>query len=586
MHPQLLRSRSESSIGETVEALLGDPKNPDNPLSFAYSQQIDESERFPEEAIRWLYEHQLSRHFVPKEVGGAFHSFVELAELIRVLSRRDLTSSIAFSTLFWSFLTWMDGTDDQKRWLADYMLHRHGAMCLAYSEKDHGSDLLAGATIAERTPDGFNVTGEKWPINRATVSGLCFLLATTDRSAGPRGLSLFMVDKSELDAKRYSNLPKILTHGIRGSDVSGIKFDRCRIPSRSLLGREGMGLEIALRGFQITRALCAAFSLGAGDTALRTTLEFALHRRLYKELVIDIPHATKVISDAFLDLLICDCVTSSGLRALQVVPEQGSVWSAVVKYFVPTTIEAMIQNLSVVMGARYYMREEHEWGTFQRLLRDAAIISVFDGSTVVNLHALLLQFRQLARRRAESGDQEARLERIYRLDSDAGVFNGQKLSLASRQANDALDGVELTLKRLRSQAATNPADGQELDGILKVGERLLREIAAHQREFSETKFEHGHRQSAAAFQAARRYCGLHAAASCLQIWAWNRTGDGSFFSRGRWLVPALSRLFETQLNIHDGQDAEAPLPELLDELRRLHSENRMFSISACRLGSH
>ena len=83
-------------------------------------------------------------------------------------------------------------------------------MCLAYSERDHGADLAASDTVARRTADGFEITGEKWPINRATVGGLCFVLATTDPSAGPRGLSLFMLDKSELDPKRYSNFPKIL----------------------------------------------------------------------------------------------------------------------------------------------------------------------------------------------------------------------------------------------------------------------------------------------------------------------------------------------------------------------------------------
>lgn len=572
------------SLVATIEAQLGDPKNPDSPLSFAYSQKIDESEAFPEEAIHWLYDHQINRHFVPEELGGSFRSFVELADIIRVLSRRDLTSSIAFSTLFWSFLTWMAGTDEQKRWLADYILRHHGAMCLAYSERDHGSDLIAGATIAQRNSGGFEVTGEKWPINRATVSKLCFLLATTDRSAGPRGLSLFMVDKGQLAAGQYSNLPKTPTHGIRGSDISGISFERCQISERSLLGREGMGLEIALKGFQITRALCAAFSLGAGDTALRTTMEFALNRRLYGEYVIDMPHAARVLSDAYLDLLICDCVTTAGLQAFHVVPEQVSLWSAVVKYFVPTTIEGMIQDLSVVLGARYYLREEHEWGTFQRVLRDSAIISVFDGSTIVNLHALLLQFRHLARRRAPIGDQEIRLRQIFELKRHAIPFTSEKLSLASRHANDALDGVEYSLNQLRSQFGNIPND-QGVHNILTLGNRLLREIEAQRAESLTAEFQHGHRQSFASFAAARKYCGLHAAASCLHTWVWNRADDSSFFSDGKWLVAALRRILEIYFDGPSSGGAEASPPELLAELKRLHRDNRMFSISADILGN-
>lgn len=576
---------SENYLTETLEAQLGDPKNPSNPLSFAYAQEIDESERFPEEAIRWLYRHGLSRQFVPEEFGGSFRSFGELGELIRLLTRRDMTSALAFSTLFWSFLTWIAGTGEQKRWLADYIIKRNGAMCVAYSEKEHGADLIGNETVARRTSGGFELTGEKWPINRATVGGLAFVLAKTDQSVEGRALSLFMVDKNELNKDRYSHLPKVRTHGIRGSDISGIKFEQCPISSRSLIGQEGDGLEIALKGFYVTRTLHAAFSLGCGDTALRTTLEFAVRRRLYGEYVIDMPHAAEVLSDAFLDLLICDCVATAGLRALHVTPAQASIWSAVVKYFVPTTIETMIQSLSVVLGARYYLREEHERGTFQRVLRDCAVISLTDGSTVVNLHSLLLQFRHMARRRAERGDQEVRLRQIYEVSSPLPPFEGQKLGLVTPQEIDALEGVELSLRKLRSQNSKSGIGQEDMNRLLAIGELLLRTIVNHRAEFLDAEFEHGHRQAAPAFRSAQKYCGLLAAASCLHIWAWNRRNNGSFLSRGKWLAPALGRILANSVGIRDDELFEASRTEILEELIRLHQENRMFSISAGRLGS-
>jgi alkylation response protein AidB-like acyl-CoA dehydrogenase len=583
---QIAIAVTKTTLTEALESQLGDPKNPQNPLSFAYSQKIDENEQFPEEAIRWLYDRQLARHYVPEELGGSFRSFAELGEVIRVLSRRDVSSAVAFSTLFWSFLAWAGGTPGQKRWLAKYILDRQGAMCLAYSEREHGADLAASDTVARRAAGGFEITGEKWPINRATVGGLCFVLATTDPAAGPRGLSLFMLDKGDLDPQHLSNLPKILTHGMRGSDISGIRFENCPVPARSLLGGEGGGLQLALRGFQITRALCAAISLGAGDTALRTTLSFAVKRKLYDELVIDLPHAAGVLTDAFLDLLICDCVVNSGLRSFHVVPEQSSLWASIVKYFVPTTIETMIQNLSVVLGARYYMREEHEWGTFQRVLRDAAVVSLFDGSTVVNLHALMLQFRHLARRRATPGDQRARLGQIFEMNTTVPAWNGERLSLVSTQANDALEGVEHSLNQLKAEPGETIDDREEIDRILVLGGELRDEIGAHNAKFSQSEFEHGHRQSAAMFRAAQRYCALHAAAACLHSWAWNRSNGSPFFARGRWLAPALARIFDKHLDIHHNDVIDASRPELLQELRKLHRDNRMFSVSADALGSN
>src|ERR1700690_466804 len=71
-------SVTKTALTEALESQLGDPKNPGNPLSFAYSQKIDETEQFPEEAIRWLYDRQLARHYVPEELGGSFRSFAAL----------------------------------------------------------------------------------------------------------------------------------------------------------------------------------------------------------------------------------------------------------------------------------------------------------------------------------------------------------------------------------------------------------------------------------------------------------------------------------------------------------------------------
>src|SRR5262249_7880787 len=150
-------------------------------------------------------------------------------------------------------------------------------------------------------------------------------------------------------------------------------------------GGLGEGLEIALKSSQITRTLVTATSLGAADTALRATLDFAFARRLYGQTVFDIPHARGTLGNAFLDLLIGNCLATSTTRALHVVPEQMSVLAAVIKYFVPTAIDRLMRNVSVVLGARNYLREGHWWGIFQKLVRDTPVASVGHYSSVINL---------------------------------------------------------------------------------------------------------------------------------------------------------------------------------------------------------
>lgn len=567
---------------EALEKDLGDPLNPDNPLSYKRVIEIDESEEFPHEEIRWLYDWKLQHYYIPTDCGGEFTSFEEFVAFVRVLSRRDQTIGIAFTTLFWSFLNWMAGTPEQKQKLARFIMDDYGAMCLGYSEKEHGSDLINGDLTATKVEGGYILNGEKWPINRATISGISFILAKTDANGGPKCLTLFMVDKRQLDPEKYYNLPKIYTHGVRASDMSGIGFKDCFVPDSMRLREEGDGLELALKGFQITRMLCAAFSHGAADTALRTTLSFAVNRVIYNKTVMDLPQPRRTLVDAFLDILICDCETIPAARGFHIIPEQFSVWASVVKYFVTVRLEEMVNSVYVVLGSRFYMREEHEFGIFQKLLRDNSIISMFDGSSIVNLHALILQLRPLTKYRAKRNSRtmsalKTRLEAIFSLEKSVPPFEPNNLELFGRGMDDSLQGLEIALDMLEGLKDSQEVDREVLENLLMLGNLVLEELNAHDEQISQSKFEYGHDQSPELFEIAKKYCTLHAASACLHTWLYNRSILGEFFARGEWLVLSLHRLLRT-LRPLPYTLSEVYVENVAQELLKLYRENQHFSI--------
>lgn len=572
---------------EALEKDLGDPLNPDNPLSYKRVIEIDESEEFPHEEIRWLYDWKLQHYYIPTDCGGEFTSFEEFVAFVRVLSRRDQTIGIAFTTLFWSFLNWMAGTPEQKQKLARFIMDDYGAMCLGYSEKEHGSDLINGDLTATKVEGGYILNGEKWPINRATISGVSFILAKTDANGGPKCLTLFMVDKRQLDPEKYYNLPKIYTHGVRASDMSGIGFKDCFVPDSMRLREEGDGLELALKGFQITRMLCAAFSHGAADTALRTTLSFAVNRVIYQKTVMDLPQPRRTLVDAFLDILICDCETIPAARGFHIIPEQFSVWASVVKYFVTVRLEEMVNSVYVVLGSRFYMREEHEFGIFQKLLRDNSIISMFDGSSIVNLHALILQLRPLTKYRAKRNSRtmsalKTRLEAIFSLEKSVPPFEPNNLELFGRGMDDSLQGLEIALDMLEGLKDSQEVDPEVLENLLMLGNLVLEELNAHDEQISQSKFEYGHDQSPELFEIAKKYCTLHAASACLHTWLYNRSILGEFFARGEWLVLSLHRLLRT-LRPLPYTLSEVYVENVAQELLKLYRENQHFSIAPFQL---
>src|SRR5262249_27753771 len=154
-------------------------------------------------------------------------------------------------------------------------------------------------------------------------------------------------------------------------------------------------------------------SLGAGDTALRLTLDFAFHRPIYHRNVLALAYPRRLLVDAFLDLLMCEALAIAAARAMHLAPEELSLWSAPVNYFVPATIQMALRKLTVVLGARSYLREGHWQGLFQKIVRDNAPVSLFHGGLVVNLEVIAQQLRLLSQQRGQPRDEEA-LARLMR----------------------------------------------------------------------------------------------------------------------------------------------------------------------------
>ena len=215
---------------------------------------------------------------------------------------------------------------------------------------------------------------------------------------------------------------------------------------------------------------------------------------------------------------------------------------------------------------------------------------MFDGSSVVNLHALILQRRQLAKARARIRNKpekltalRARLAQSFSLNQPLPVFEPNKLEIISRGADDVMQGLEGTLAELEalktaSDPTVNPTvDQAVLSQVLELGQVILEELDAQDALITQSAFEHGHDQSFESFELAKQYCRLHAAIACILMWMHNRDTLGDFFAKGEWLVLSLHRLLS-----HFRMTLEPPLQayheNVAQELLRLHKADKLFSI--------
>jgi alkylation response protein AidB-like acyl-CoA dehydrogenase len=557
-----------------LEQALGDPWDADHPLSFRAAVECDEAEEFPRLLVEACHRAGLLEWFVPQTYGGRLQDYAVPAALVRVVARRDLTAAIALGQSFLgSAPLWLAGSPAQCERMAQLLLKGQSA-ALALTEEAHGSDILASQVGATPHADGYLLEGEKWLINNATRGSALSVFARTKPEGGLSGFSLFQVHKADLPPSSYQVLPKKPTLGIRGADISGIRFQGARLSSQALIGEPGSGLECVLKALQVTRGGCASLSLGAADTALRLTLDFVLSRKLYDKTVFDIPQARSVLIDSFLDLLCCDAITLLAARLLHVLPEQMSLTSAVLKWLVPTTLERVIAQLGVVLGARSYVREGLAHGVFQKLARDAAVVSLFDGSTAVNLDAIALQLPRFSAHRARLQGGATRRQQdlapLFAVNLELPPFQPAQLALMNGGRDDVLQGLPQAIAMLEGRP-----DSQLMQQLRARAEQIGEHL--NRLESDLASLAAPAKRSAALFELSRRYATLFTACGILRLWLHSGPLGDEFFAEGSWLELCLDRLLSpltgpAPLTRHPREEVAQR------QMLKLHRENLLFSL--------
>jgi alkylation response protein AidB-like acyl-CoA dehydrogenase len=573
-----------TELARDLERHLGDPHDPTSGMPFERILELDEREEYPYAFVNLLHRWGLQEYSMPAEQGGRAGDVEVGFNLMRLVARRDPTTAAALLLTNLSFMAvWASGTDGQKRALVASM-QRGGRYAWALSERQHGSDLLGNEMTAEKVPGGYLLTGEKWLIGNARVAdGLC-VQARTDPKGGPAGYSVFVLDKRQTPAGSVDEMPNEPLHGLRALDLSGVRLDRVFVPDEALIGRPGQGLETVIKTSQTARTVISAIALSTADTALRVTLDFAERRVIFDKAVADVPYSRRQLTECFADLMIADAVSLGAVRSLQVVPQQASVWSSVVKYFVPTLMERTLSQLSVVLGARFYLRGHGHYGIYQKMLRDLPVSNFADGNTVVNLKNLALQLDALLAA-ADDADEPVRAAArdraavLYGIDRELPMSRPWAQELYSRGQDDALLAAPDSLRSLRAFAAE--AKREEQDWLTRAadtaGELLgtvhpLRERCAALR--AELGRDYG--QSAELFDLAKQYCLVHAVAACVHTFVHSHGSLDDPLPSGALLLLQLERL-RRQLHPHEAVTDGAVIDDVMRVLRHLHRENRLFS---------
>lgn len=561
-------------------------------MEFGYAQlsALDHSGEFPHDVCRHLDELGLGRYYVPVDHGGLLTSYETTAHLVRMLARRDMGVAVAHAkTYLGAVCVWIAGNQSQATSLGR-LITAGVPVSWGLTERGHGSDLAGGELVAEKIGTSYRLRGEKWPINNATRCGVMCVLARTDSRGGPRGFSLFLVDKSTLSGS-YRCLPKVRTLGNRCADVSGIVFCDAEVPADALVGPEGSGLEIVLKGLQVTRTLCSSLSLGSSDHALRIAVEFLEKNSRHGRPVIDLPRARRTIAFAYADHLLSEALSVVAVRAVHALTSELALIAAVTKYLVPTRTEAAIAHLRRLMGPAALHQDGQLRGSLGKVERDHRVVSLFDGNTVVNLHSLISMFPLLARARDKrlAPDLEG-LATCCDLSRPIPRAKLGRLALIPRNGASFLLAAESSISKLTALANDNPLLIPLAATAKRLGEaldELWLDIAAEPLSGTEV--------SNRLFSVAKRAALYFSGAVAIELWLRNhqeipdrrpagrpRQAEDLLWSNGVWLHAVLYRILTATGDQH-GTLATPPFDLLFDVLADQVKNERLPSLFGFQL---
>ncbi|MFD1147259.1 acyl-CoA dehydrogenase family protein [Saccharothrix hoggarensis] len=577
--------RRMTELTEELERYLGDPHDDANLMSFKRVLELDEREEFPFELVGELQRWRVHEYCLPERWGGRAGDVEVGFNLLRLVARRDPTSATALMLTDLAFMpAWIAGTEEQRRYFVD-AINRGTRMAWGLSERHHGSDVLSNEMRAEKVDGGYLLTGEKYLIGNATIADVVSVHARTGARGGPGDWSIFAVEKRKAPAGAIVELPNERLHGLRALDMSGIRLDRLFVPDENRLGAEGQGLEIALKSAQVARTTISSMALGAVDTALRVTCDFVVGREIFGQKVADIPYSRRQLAECFADLALADAVSTGAVRGLQGNPAQTSVFSSVVKYFVPTLLERTMAQLSVVLGARLYLRSHPHYGIYQKMLRDVLVAIFADGNTVVNLKNIALQLDGILRAAAETpadarGEAEQRVATQFDIDAELPEWKPAEQLLFSRGGDETVLALPTSVKALRAFADSHP-DARQRDWFHRgadVAELLLAELDRLRAELADLKTTMGrdHASSAEIFRLAERYSAIHAGAAAVHLVVHSGRVLSDPFPDGAVLLLSLERAWRQVDPTRPVTDA-AVVDRVVEVLLRLHREHRLFS---------
>lgn len=341
-----------------------------------FAQQVDEEARFPEEASAALQRAGLAAAHVPIEFGGegadALGVVIIVEEVARVCGSSSLIPAV---NKLGSLPLMLSGSAQQKeRWLRPLAQGKGFSYCL--SESEAGSDAAALKTRATKSGDGWILNGSKKWISNAGFSDFYTVMASTDPGKGAKGITAFIVEKSDLGLSFGAHEKKM---GFRGSPTREVYFDNIELSDDRRISEVGEGFALAMQTLDHTRITIAAQALGLAQGALDVASKYAHERKQFGKPIFDFQSVQFMLADMAMNIAAARQLTYAAASKSERGAADLKFFSAASKCFASDTAMKVTSDAIQVLGGYGYVSDY----PVERMMRDAKLTQIYEGTNQI-----------------------------------------------------------------------------------------------------------------------------------------------------------------------------------------------------------
>jgi len=339
--------------------------------------EVDQSNQFPLEMWKKLGDLGVLGVTVSEEYGGANMGYLAHTLVMEEISRASASIGLSYgahSNLCVNQI-YLNGTDAQREKYLPKLVSGDHIGALAMSEPGAGSDVVSMGLRADKQGDHYVLNGNKMWITNGPDAHTYVIYAKTDTSAGPRGITAFIVERGFAGFSQAQKLDKL---GMRGSNTCELIFEDCQVPEENVLGTVGEGVKVLMSGLDYERTVLSGGATGIMQACMDVVVPYVHERKQFGKAIGEFQLMQGKIADMYVMLNASRSYLYNVAKACDRGETNRKDAAGVILYCAENATKMALEAIQTLGGNGYI--NEYPTG---RLLRDAKLYEIGAGTSEI-----------------------------------------------------------------------------------------------------------------------------------------------------------------------------------------------------------